>query len=115
MTRVSQADQLLLLLRERLQRLDRGRAERKGGAAPARPATPKPLERLHAVAALDRLSEEETRRSLVRALLAQELGDGIANDPGFQKVADDVFRIISESEEGRALIDRAASQLRRER
>ena len=112
MTRISQADQVLLLLRERLQRMDRSRAGRSGGAGGPRGATPKPLARLQAMPALDRLTEEEFRRTLVRAVLAEELGDGIASDPAFQALTDDIFRIIAESEEGKALIDRAAGELR---
>lgn len=113
MTRIGQADQILLLLRERLQRMDRARAGRSGRAGDVRQATARPLARLQEMSALDQLSDEDFRRTLVRALLAEELGDGIAADPAFQSLADDVFRIIGESEEGRSLIDRAAEQLRR--
>lgn len=48
----------------------------------------------------------------MRALITEELSEGIANDGSFQAVADEVFRIISGTPEGRALIDRAAAQLR---
>lgn len=114
MTRVSQADQVLLLLRERLQRMDRARAERGGRAGGPRGATPRPLARLQAMPSLGELGDEEFRRTLVRAVLAEQLGDGIANDPSFQALTDEIFRIIAESDEGRTLIDRAAAQLRGE-
>ena len=114
MTRVGNVDQLLMLLRERLQRIDRSR-DRSGGRTEAvRSATSKPIARLQAVDSLGQLSEEDFRRTMVRALLAEELGEAVANDPAFQGVAEDVFRIIGESEEGRALIDTAARQLRAE-
>lgn len=111
MTRVSGADQVLLLLREQLQRMDRGRVRRtrteRAGAA-----TPRPLERLHDLTAFDQLPDEERRRTLVRAVLTEELGEAVANDPSFQAVLDEVSRIIGESEEGRTLVERAARQLR---
>jgi hypothetical protein len=113
-TRISQVDQVLLLLRERLQRIDRSRTSRSGRGDAARPATSGPLARLQALAALDELGEDDLRRTMVRALLAEELGDTIANDPGFQAIVEDVYRIIGMSDEGRDLIDRAARQLRSE-
>ena len=109
MTRINQADQILLLLQERLQRLDRSRAGRTAGTAPA---TARPLARLQALAAIDRLSDEDFKRTMVRALLTEELGERVANDPAFEAVAEDVFRILSESDEGRRLIEQAARQLR---
>lgn len=112
MTRVGNADQVLLLLREQLQRLDRARGQRSGRADASRKAAAQtPLARLRALRALGPMSEEDYRRTLVRALLTEELGEAVANDPSFQAVADDVFRILNESEEGRALVARAAEQL----
>ena len=108
MTRVTNADQVLLLLRERLSRLDRARGKRAAGTGAKRPATARPVERLRT---LDGVSDEEFRRTLVRALLAEELGDGIVADPSFQRVADEVFRVISSTTDGRDLIDRASRQL----
>ena len=113
MTRISHVDQVLLLLRERLQRMERGTsAARRAGASSA--ATPRPLARLQAMAALDQMSGEDLGRTIVRALLAEELGEGLGNDPAFQAVVDDVARIIGESDEGRALMERAARELRAE-
>lgn len=112
MTRITNGDHVLMLLQEQLQRIDRGRANRTARTGGTGKATPRPMARLQSLAALDRLSEEDVRRTLVRALLAEELGEGISNDPAFQGVAEDVFRIMNASQEGRALIDRAAAQLR---
>ena len=112
MTRVSSADHVLVLLREQLQRMDRTRASRTGRTGTAQKGTQPPLVRLHEAASLDRLSDDEFRRTLVRAVLIEELGEGLANDPNFQVIVEDVFRILSESEEGQELISRAAQQLR---
>lgn len=109
MTRINQANQILLLLQERLQRLERGRSGRSAGTAAS---TPRPLTRLQALTALEQLTDEDFNRTMVRALLIEELGDGVANDPAFEGVAQDVFRILADSEEGRRLIEQAARQLR---
>jgi hypothetical protein len=114
MTRVNNADHVLLLLRERLQRLDRGRGARAARAGASRAATPGPMARLQARAALDQVSGDEFRRTLVRALLTEEVGEAVANDPSFQAIVEDVFRMISATEDGRELIDRAGRELRAE-
>jgi hypothetical protein len=113
MTRVSSSEHILLLLRERLQRMDRGRKGARsapGGRGDA--AQGSPLNRLQALAALDQIDPDELRRTLVRALLSEELGEAVANDPSFEAVAEEVFRLISDSEDGRVLIERAEEELR---
>ena len=112
MTRITGSDQVLLLLREQLRRLDRGRGGRTERTSNSRKTTPRPMVRLQSLAALDQLSDEEVRRTLVRALLSEELGEGVANDPAFHVIVEDVFRVINASADGRELIDRAARQLR---
>jgi hypothetical protein len=114
MTRITSSDQVLLLLREQLRRLDGGRTGRAGRTAARGSATPPALQRARTLAALDGLADEEKRRTVVRALLSEELGDGLANDPSMQAVFDDVFRIIGSTDEGRDLLDRALRQLREE-
>ncbi|MEA3064583.1 MAG: hypothetical protein QOJ27_1029 [Sphingomonadales bacterium] len=110
MTRISQADHVLLLLREQLQKIGRSRKERTGRAAPARGATPRPIARLQAMGSLE--EGEEFRRTLVRAILTEEMGEAMANDPSFQAVVDNVYRMISATPDGQELIDRAGRQLR---
>jgi hypothetical protein len=110
MTRISNADHVLLLLREQLQKLGRGRKERTGRAGAVRGSTPRPIARLQAMASLE--EGEEFRRSLVRAILTEEMGEAMANDPSFQAVVDNVYRMISATPDGQALIDRAGRQLR---
>ncbi|MDZ7282788.1 hypothetical protein N4G62_12195 [Sphingomonas sanguinis] len=108
MTRIIGAEHVLLLLREKLARAGQRRA---GPSATAR-TDPRPLDRLRAMAGFDALGEEERRRAVVHALLAEELGDAVANDAAFGAVLDDVLRIIAEMPGGGAMIDRAAMALR---
>jgi hypothetical protein len=111
MTRISNADQVLLLLHEQLDRLARKRSAGSTRARSPSVGTPEPMARLRARAAQEGIAEEDLKRALVRGLLAQQLGDAIANDPAFEVIAGDVARMIGESEEGRALLDRALIQL----
>lgn len=110
MTRISNSDHVLVLLREQLQKLGRTRKESAGRAAEVRGSTPRPIARLQAMASPE--DGEEFRRTLVRAILTEEMGEAMANDPAFLAVVDDVYRMISASPDGAALIDRAGRQLR---
>lgn len=110
MTGIGRTDQMLLRLREQLQRRSRtdakGRATKKAGLEAA------PLDRLRRSDALARPVDEEYRRTFVRALLNEQFGDRVANAPEFARVVEDVWRILSEDEEMRLLVDRAIVQLR---
>jgi len=112
MTRVGNVEQILLLLREQLQRSARARPARSAAAQRADPASPRPIDRACALTALDALSEEDQRRAVVRGLLAEELGDAIGNDAAFQQVIDEVVRIIADMPGGDELMARAVEQLR---
>lgn len=112
MTRVSNSDHVLVLLREQLQKLGRTRREKASKSAEVRGSTPRPIARLQAMGPPD--EGEEFRRTLVRAILTEEMGEAMANDPAFHAVVDDVYRMISASPDGRELIDRAGRQLRGE-
>jgi hypothetical protein len=110
MTRITSTDQVLLILRERLRRLTEGRPTR-ANVQTGPVTTASPMARLQSLGGMGAVPREELRRTLVRALLAEQLGDGLASDPAFQSVCDDVFRIICETPEGRELIERAAAQI----
>ena len=110
MTRISNADHVLILLREQLQRLGRTRKERSGRAGTVQGSTPRPIARLQAMASQE--DSEEFRRTLVRAILTEEMGEAMANDPSFQAVVDNVYRMISATPDGQELIERAGRQLR---
>jgi hypothetical protein len=108
MTRITGSDQVLLLLRERLQRMDRGRTGATARAGRTAGPGTDGASRLQALAGARALAPDEFKR----ALLTEELGDAVAHDPAFQAIADDVYRVISQSDEGRELIERASSALR---
>lgn len=116
MTRVGNVDQVLLLLREQLQRSGRARGPAaRARARQAEASSQRPLDRARALAALDTLGEEDRRRAVVRGLLAEQFGDAVGNDPALIAIVDQVSRIIGETPEGRELMDRAIAELKETR
>lgn len=111
MTRITNADHVLLLLQEQLARLGKERAARSGQAPTTRTGVPEPIARLRALAGRKGLSEDDLRRALLRGVLVQQLGEAIGNDAAFEAITGDVMRIIGESDAGQGLIDRALQQL----
>jgi hypothetical protein len=112
LTRIGTVDQVLLLLREQLERTGRNRGATGHRAASAGRGEARPLERARSLAALDALSDEDAGRVLVRGLLAEQFGDALGNDLAFQNIIEEVFGIIAETPDGRDLIARALGQLR---
>jgi hypothetical protein len=116
MTRISNVDQVLLLLREQLQRAGKRReTARKSRTGRADPMAARPLDRVRALAALDTLNEDEVRRAVVRGILTEEFGEGVGNDAALQRIVDDVVRIIGEAPGGSELLNRAVAQLKETR
>lgn len=110
MTRITNADQVLLLLRAHLERTERQR--RKDVSAGARAETRQgPLERVHNMAGLENLSERDISRALISGLLTEEFGVEVASEPLFQEIVDGVLRIVDADEKSRALLQKALTQL----
>lgn len=61
---------------------------------------------------MDALGDEETRRAVIRGVLADRLGDAIGNDPGFAVLIDRVDEALRATPEGAALVACALDQLR---
>ena len=113
MTRITQADQIMQLLRQQLQRLgpngSAARTSRTGKSAPQRQS---PLTRITALAALDNLSDDDLARALIRALLTEEFGETLANEPKVARIVDEVHRMIREDAETARLLTRSLNQVR---
>lgn len=108
MTRITSSDQVLLLLRNYLQRTDRTRKTR----ATAKAQRKSPLERAQTIALTADISDEDVRHALISGILTEEFGAAIATDARFQEVVREVVQIIAADERGRSLFDRAIAQLR---
>lgn len=114
MTRISNVDQVLLLLREQLQRLDKSTHSRKAGAPSAHGTQRRPpaAGRVEAVLRTDDLSDEDLAPTLVTALLVDEFGEGAANDPAFQRMASEVHRIIASDPQAAGILAEALKGVR---
>ena len=110
MTRITNADQVLLLLKSHLQRAQRG--ERKSGGASSRSSIQQtPLERVQNLVRQDDLPESEIGGALVRGLLSHEFGGAISNDAKFQAILDEVLATIRRDEAMSRLLNRAIQDL----
>lgn len=107
MTRITNAEQVLMLLRahlDRAQRATRKRTqikERKSGV----------LERVQHLAEVEGLSEADIAKALIAGLLAEEFGAAFAAEPRFQSVVEEVHQIIDRDEAARTLVFRAVREL----
>jgi hypothetical protein len=110
LTRITNADQVLLLLRSHLQRAQRG--ERKTASPSARGNTQQtPLERVQNLARQDDLPDSEIGRTLIQGLLLHEFGSGVANDAKFQAMVDELLATIRRDAAMSRLLDNAVRQL----
>ena len=107
MTRITNAEQVLLLLRAHLQRAQR--AGKRG--APSRQARLGPVGRLQNIASTEALSDAALARALVSSLLEEEFGSALANDPKFQRMADEVTMALSQDDASAQLMKQALAQL----
>ena len=113
MTRISNADHVLLLLRNHLERMQKARGKRasvKRGDA-GRQTTP--LQRLERLASVSDLSESDLQRGLIEAVLADEFGADVSNDARFHGVVSEVLSAISKDERASAMLRDACRTLTR--
>lgn len=113
MPRIDGSDRVLLLLEEQLARLGKDRRAGQVGSDPVAGGTSAPLDRTRRLAGNKAVGEEELQRTMVRNILLDQFGDQIGGDAAFDDLSARVFRMMSDNEEGRALIDRALDQLTR--
>lgn len=95
MTQVGNIDQIMALVRAQLQRM----AKRERGGAAGKPETRRadtlsPRQRIEALAAMKGLSDKDFARALIRALLLEELGEGVGGSPGFQSVLERTYSAL---------------------
>lgn len=113
MTTLNRVDQAVLLLKERLRKLGENQGKRAEGA-PVSANRAESESRLTPIRQLMRqqdVGDQELRRALVRALLADSLGEELTTSLNFQSIADEVVRLIEETEGGRELLERALGEL----
>jgi hypothetical protein len=109
---ISNADRLALILRQRLQERSRTSAERKGRKEADRGGRPEAADQVRAVAAMDGADERQQRRALVQAMLADQFGRELINEPEFQQVVDRVVETIESDSSSAELMGRVLGDLK---
>src|SRR5258705_2425611 len=108
MSDIGRVDQAVLQLRGQLRRLARERSQRSDAEVRA---DPKPLARLRQASSTEAFGDDEFRRKFVRALLTEELGEALGNQPEFERIANEAWRLLDEDPDTRAMMDDAIHQL----
>ncbi len=107
---ISNADRLVILLRQKLQeRAKLGGAARAGRKTDLATATPTGIE---ALAAIEGADERPLRRALIQNLLADQLGPALLNDAQFQQIVSRVTEVIEDDPGAAQLLSRLVSDLR---
>lgn len=117
MTRITNTDQIMLLLRQQLQQMSKAERSQRGARTSRSDIQQRQTaaSRIEAIAREGQLSEEEFARTLVGALLTDEFGGEAANDHRFQKLVEDVHRIIASDAKAKRLLVEALREIRNER
>lgn len=110
MTRITNTDQIVLLVRSQLQRQQRIR--RTDSKEKAQQSSEQTADQLQAIAQLSSLPEDQQGRALIQGLLSQQFGDELVNDPSFQSVIEAVRSALASDEKSQALLSAALRELR---
>jgi hypothetical protein len=107
---ISNADRLVLLLRQKLQ--ERARASAAGRGTSRSEAEKQGPSALQALAAIEGSDERPLRRAFIQNLLADQLGAAFLNDAQFQQIVTRVTDAIEEDEVASGLLSRLIADLR---
>ena len=108
---ISNADRLVLLLRQRLEERMKSSSAARGAAKPVADAPVGPSD-VRGLAAIDWTDERPLRRTIIQTLLADQLGQELVNDAQFQQVVSRVSEAIEEDPQAADLLTCAISDLR---
>lgn len=111
MTRVTASDQIIFLLRAKLEHAAALKKRDKAGRVRSTPRDPPSVERIRALAQVDTLSDEDFGRSMIQGLLVEAFGEAMVNDPKFQQIVTRVAMLLSDDDEGRELLAAARRDL----
>lgn len=107
---ISQIDQLVLVLRQRI--LERSKTAGAGRRGATRDTRATSAEALKALAAMEAVDDHQLRRALVQNILADQFGHGLVNDTKFQQVVERVTEALESDEGGALLLNRFVGELR---
>lgn len=105
---VSRADRLAAILRQKL--LERARAAQRAGE-PRRPGDSAAVDQVGAPGRVEAEGDRARRRSLIHAILSQELGPDLINDAEFQQLVERVFSAIEQDGAAARLLSSAVKEV----
>jgi hypothetical protein len=108
---VSNADRLVLLLRQKLEERARANPSPRPAGKSSAGAAP-PVSGIRALGAIDWSDERALHRAIIQNLLADQLGPELINDAQFQQIVSRVTGAIEEDADAAELLTRVASELR---
>ena len=114
MPRIGNVDHVLMLLQQQLQKLD-GAKKREATSKTGRIAHEQDrssLRRISEISANRDISDEDFGRALIRAILVDELGDGLSEDHRFDTLVAQVYDTIAQDDKFSQLLEDAAAEAR---
>jgi len=109
---VSNADNLVLLLRQKLRERMRAAAKGRAGAQQKAGGEQVRMSAIQQLAAVEGVDERLLRRALVQNLLVEHFGSSMLNDAQFQQIVSRVTVAIEEDTDASNLISHLLSELR---
>ena len=113
MPRVTNADQIALILRAKLQKTSVKKTQ--GTPKPPKAEKKSAIEKLSELLARDSSSNDnpEVAKALVKAILEEEFGIETANDPSFVAISDKVHEFLQSQDSTKELLIEATSDVSR--
>ncbi len=108
---ISNADRLVLLLKQKLE--ERSKAARGGRRTPPGTAAPAEPSGVRALASVEGADERSLRRAIIQNLLADQLAPSLLNDAQFQQIVSRVTDVIEDDRDASALMARVIADLRK--
>lgn len=110
MTRVSNIDHLVVLLRQRLVE----RTAAKGRAANASQQAAPSASALEALLSLEDVEDRQLRRAFIQDVLAERLGRHLLNEAKFQQIVERVTEALERDAQSGELLENVVSSLRKQ-
>ena len=107
--RISAADQLVAVLRQRLAEHSQAQRKMTRGQGARQAAPPNAVQALAAVEGLD---DRVLKRAIVQNILAEKFGQALVNEAEFQQVVDKVVATLGDHQGGSAMLERLVGELR---
>lgn len=109
MTRITNVDHLVLLLRQRLNE----RAQRTSAQKSAAPGRVDQRTGVQALSSIEEVDDRTLRRALIQDVLAEHFGRALLNEAEFQQIVDRVTSALEEDRDASKLFGTVTAEVRR--